>query len=221
MRLLLNYWLLRLVVLLTVMGTATAAVVAASELANSAEQKWSTTLPRARSVATTAASNKPTTTKLRLRQAIGRPTTSRRQVKATKAHTSAQQQRANTNGLSAKSAMEMPGQYIITFHNNPAVTSANATILKVLGDARDCLMAKALKAGNYTTSLQADDLAEIEWIYHTPAFSGATVSGVWSTPLLAFLQEHPSVESVEPVRKMVLVCVCAAALHVFDVYGSW
>jgi hypothetical protein len=184
------------------------------------EQTQSTTLPRARSVAATATSN--ATTAKQLRRAIGRSATSRRQVKAAKASTtSAHNHRAN--GVSTKSAMGIPGQYIITFHNDPNTASANATILKVLGDARDYLMAQANQHGNYTTPLQADDMAEIEWIYHTPALSGATVSGVWSTPLLAFLQAHASVESVEPVR-IILYCMRYYWLiHGLDIGrgGSW
>jgi hypothetical protein len=183
------------------------------------EQTQSTTLPRVRSAAATATSN--ATTAKPLRRRIGRSATSRRQVKAAKASTtSAHNHRAN--GVSTKSAMGVPGQYIITFHNDPNTASANATILKVLGDARDYLMAKAIKHGNYTTPLQADDMAEIEWIYHTPVLSGATVSGVWSTPLLAFLQAHASVESVEPVR-IILYARYYWWIHVLDIGrgGSW
>jgi hypothetical protein len=205
-----GWWLL--LAILTWIATATAFTT---------NEQNRSTMFRARSAATKASNN---TASANLRRAIGRSATSRRRhAKAsTKARTiphNHQLSRADTNGGSTKSAMEIPGQYIVTFHND-ATKTANATILKVLGDARDYLMTAqqqaALKAGNFTTPpLQADDMAEIEWIYHSPALSGATVSGVWSTPLLAYLQEHERVESVEPVRSVCVLC-CACVCCFFD-----
>jgi hypothetical protein len=89
----------------------------------------------------------------------------------------------------------IPGQYIVTY-TDWTIFNATATMLELLQEF-------AQEALTLTDEEVETILGDVQILhhYHTEALAGVTMSGVWSAPLIAFLQEHPLIHSVEAVRR--------------------